>query len=494
MSHQMILMLSHLETGSVRWKYGRGSSDSLKIAEEENTMVHWKLKRLKKAKVHVLHMVQRSHFSKDIAALSSSRKVPRRSRLSKLDVFIDGSGLIRVGGRIRHSSLSDDIKHPVVLPSGHEVSSQIIQYFHQRSHHQEESLVLRSVVSVFGSCLCRILWRKWFVHVWRVLDYVANLWRRKWLIFRRKDCVPSFPFWFCCCDLFGPFWWSQVGGRLNDMGFCCLASKAVHIEVVHSLSTDSFINAFRRFVALRGSIREIRCDQGTNFVGARNELLKMGCDMVFNPPASSHRGGIWERLIGSARRIIEGILCEHGSRFDEGLMTILSEAASMINSRPLNVDNISDPQSLEPLTPNHLITMKFKVIPKSLAPIDTERSDLYVSRQWRRVQYLIGLFWSRWKKEIIQQYMSRAKWNRPRENLKVGDVVLVVGDQCHRSCWKVAGVSEEHMSRDGLVRFAKVQFADRSVLHRPVQKLIELLCDWDWFVPRRGACWMSCIE
>ena len=183
--------------------------------------------------------------------------------------------------------------------------------------------------------------------------------------------------------------------------FTCLASKAVHIEVVHSLSTDSFINAFRRFVALRGSIREIRCDQGTNFVGARNELLKMGCDMVFNPPASSHRGGIWERLIGSARRIIEGILCEHGSRFDEGLMTILSEAASMINSRPLNVDNISDPQSLEPLTPNHLITMKSKVIPKSLAPIDTERSDLYVSRQWRRVQYLTGLFWSRWKKEII---------------------------------------------------------------------------------------------
>ena len=73
--------------------------------------------------------------------------------------------------------------------------------------------------------------------------------------------------------------------------------------------------------------------------------------------------------------------------------------------------------------------------------------------------------------------MSRAKCNRPRENLKVGDVVLVVGDQCHRSRWKVAGVSEAHMSRDGLVRSAKVQFADRSVLQRPVQKLIELLCD-----------------
>ena len=146
MSHQMILMLSHLDTGSLPWRYGRGSSDSLEIAEEENAMVHWKLvKKIDKAKAHVLHMVQGSHFSKDIAALSSSRKLPRSSRLSKLDVFIDESGLIRIGGRIRHSSLSDDIKHPVVSPSDHEVSSQIIQYFHQRSHHQGRGITCSEV-------------------------------------------------------------------------------------------------------------------------------------------------------------------------------------------------------------------------------------------------------------------------------------------------------------------------------------------------------------
>ena len=142
---------------------------------------------------------------------------------------------------------------------------------------------------------------------------------------------------------------------------------------------------------------------------------------------------MWERMIGIARRIIEGILVEHGSRLDdEGLMTVLSETASVINSRPLNVENISDPQSFEPLTPNHLITMESKVIPRTLSPLDAERPNLYVSKQWRRVQYLVDLFWSRWK-EIAQQYMSRAKWNTPRLNLKVGDVVLVIDDQCHRS-------------------------------------------------------------
>ena len=141
---------------------------------------------------------------------------------------------------------------------------------------------------------------------------------------------------------------------------------------------------------------------------------------------------MWERMIGIARGIIEGILVEHGSRLDDGLMTVLSETASVINSRPLNVENISDPQSLEPLTPNHLITMESKVIPRTLSPLDAERPNLYVSKQWRRVQYLVDLFWSRWK-EIAQQYMSRAKWNTPRLNLKAGEVVLVIDDQCHRS-------------------------------------------------------------
>ena len=100
---------------------------------------------------------------------------------------------------------------------------------------------------------------------------------------------------------------------------------------------------------------------------------------------------------------------------------------------------------------------------------------MYAAKQWRRVQYLIDLFWSRWKNEISQQYMSRAKWNYPRENLKTGDIVLVIDEQCHRSFWKIARVTEVNTSQDGLVRSVNVQLADRSTLQRPVQKLIKLL-------------------
>ncbi len=54
--------------------------------------------------------------------------------------------------------------------------------------------------------------------------------------------------------------------------FTCLAIRAVHIELIESLDTSSFINALRRFMAIRGPVKQLRCDCGTNFVGARNEL------------------------------------------------------------------------------------------------------------------------------------------------------------------------------------------------------------------------------
>ena len=54
-----------------------------------------------------------------------------------------------------------------------------------------------------------------------------------------------------------------------------MASQAIHIEVAHSMETDSFLQALRRVIARRGPIREPRSDQGTNFVGAENKLNRV---------------------------------------------------------------------------------------------------------------------------------------------------------------------------------------------------------------------------
>ena len=88
----------------------------------------------------------------------------------------------------------------------------------------------------------------------------------------RLETVP--PFTNCVVDYFGPFVIREGRKDLKRYGvlFTCMASRAVHFEVATTLETDSFSNAFRRFVSRRGPIWQLRSDQGTNFVGARREL------------------------------------------------------------------------------------------------------------------------------------------------------------------------------------------------------------------------------
>ncbi len=84
------------------------------------------------------------------------------------------------------------------------------------------------------------------------------------------------PFTYSAVDYFGPFYIKQGRKEVKRYGvlFTCLASRAIHLEVSHTLETDSFLNAFRRFVCRRGPVRVPRCDRGTNFVGASTELQK----------------------------------------------------------------------------------------------------------------------------------------------------------------------------------------------------------------------------
>lgn len=185
------------------------------------------------------------------------------------------------------------------------------------------------------------------------------------------------PFTYCGMDCFGPLMTKQGRKEQKRYGllFTCFSSRAIHVEMVDDLSTDAFINGLRCFVALRGSVRQIKCDQGTNFVGAKNELsaalhevdaerlknflAEKQCDFVFNTPHASHAGGVWERQIRSVKNVLYSMLSLSPGRLnDASLRTLLYEASAIVNSRPLTTDNLNDPNSLEPLTPNHLVTMK----------------------------------------------------------------------------------------------------------------------------------------
>ncbi|XP_077865842.1 uncharacterized protein LOC144352833 [Saccoglossus kowalevskii] len=310
----------------------------------------------------------------------------------------------------------------------------------------------------------------------------------------RDRLEPTAPFTYSAVDYFGPFYVKEGRRELKRYGvhFTCLSSRAIHIETANSLSTDSFLNAYRRFIGRHEPIRQLRSDRGTNFVGAkgellcalaemnhkrvRHELLKDSCDWVtfkMNVPHSSHMGGVWERMIRSARNALSALLMTHGKQLDDKLLrTLLVEAEAIVNSRPLTYTDVSSTSSLEPLSPSQILTLKSNVVLPP--PGEFQRADVYCRHRWRRVQYLTNEFWSRWKTEFLPTLQERQKWVASQPDLQKDDVVMMMDDSLPQSRWPLARIIETFPGEDGHVR--KVRLAvGQSIYDRPIHKLVLLV-------------------
>jgi len=160
---------------------------------------------------------------------------------------------------------------------------------------------------------------------------------------------------------------------------------------------------------------------------------------------------------------MSSVLAQAAGRLDDlSLRTMFYEAMSIVNSRPLTVQTINDPKSVEPLTPNHLLTMK-ETVPLP-PPGRFIREDLYARKRWRRVQYLKSEHFShRWGKEYLTSISIRQQWHTSKRNVKVGDVVILKEENIPRNEWKLAKVVEANKDDGGLVRKVKLQMGQRDL-------------------------------
>ena len=289
-----------------------------------------------------------------------------------------------------------------------------------------------------------------------------------------------FPFMYVGVDYFGPL---QV--KINrhfekryGCVFICLQCRAVHLELAHSLTTDSFILALMRFVSRRGKPKEIFSDNGTNFVGTESELksclqelsqeaingkmLFHGIQWHFQPPAASHRGGVWERMIRSIRKILTVLINDQVVN-DETLLSFLAEVERILNDRPLipTYAGVEEPCVLKP---SQLLMLREC---ESAVP---ETSGNMIYRRWKQVNYLASVFWNRWVKEYLPTLQSRQKWLNPTSNFRQGDIVLIVTEPSKRMRWPMRIVEECLTDEDGLVRTAFVRTVN-GLYKRDIRKL-----------------------
>ena len=151
------------------------------------------------------------------------------------------------------------------------------------------------------------------------------------------------------------------------------------------------------------------------------------------------------------------------------LRTLLIDIEAILNSRPL-VPLKDDPESFDAMTPAHILIGGLLVIP----PIPTLYSSnpRYLTR-WQNVRLRLELFWRAWTTDFLNTLQQRTKWQIVRENLKIGDLVLVKDQNLPPSKWLLGRVIAVSPEKDGLVRVAKVRTCGSTFI-RSIYQLCKL--------------------
>lgn len=443
-----------------------------------------KVSDLQRAEQTIIKQFQLFSFSTEVISLRKSESLPKNSQLVKLNPFIDDQGLLRVGGRLQSANtMTFEERHPIILPKGSHLSLLIIKHYHNAIAHQGRGMTIAKIRSA-GYWIIGItgMVSSFIHHCVSCNKLRGQRLQQQMAPLPEERTTEAPPFTHVGLDCFGPF--EVKDGRTERKRWCllitCMASRAIHIEVLCDMTTDSFINSLRCVIALRGNIRTIRCDRGTNFIGAITEfknsshvnqlLLDENMEFILNPPHASHMGGVWERQIRTAKSVLSGLLLRHNHRLTtESLRTLLYEVAAIVNSRPLG--HLID--EMTPLSPNMLLTMKSSIVLPPPGRFD--ESDIYSRKQWIRVQAAAQQFWQRWKKEYLSQLQVRSKWVDVKPNLKVDDIVIINDPQEQQRKWYMGRILECIQSKDGLVRSVKLKTAyNKEPLIRPIAKLVNL--------------------
>ncbi|XP_055527350.1 uncharacterized protein LOC129719971 [Wyeomyia smithii] len=435
------------------------------------------------AETHLLLIAQRVGYPQEWFALcnatKSDRALVKSSPLYKLMPCLDENGLMRMRTRIGACQFAtNDAKKPIILPRKHHITALIVSHYHEKYHHHYHETVINEIRQKFQISRLRPCYFQARRNCQRCKNdqtspkppIMADLPPGRLAAFSR-------PFTHVGIDYFGPI--EVVVGRRVEKRWgtlaTCLTVRAIHIEIVHSLTTSSCIMAIQNFIARRGQPRNIYSDRGTNFVGAQRELQQLNesidhdlimreftnteTEWVFNPPQAPHMGGSWERLIRAVKVNMMTVIATKRPR----------EIENTVNSRPLThvpVDDDSGPA----LTPNHFLLGSSNGV-KPLVTLDS--SGRVLKQNWCCSQIIANQFWKRWVNDYLPEITRRSKWFHPVKPIVAGDVVVIVDPKLPRNCWPKGKIISATPSRDGQVRVATVRTAN-GVYQRPVTQLAVL--------------------
>ena len=447
---------------------------------------------LEEATVNLVKEVQNEQFPREIASLQETVPIDSNSKLKNLNPGLDDKGQLVMQGRLLLSEkLNIEAKMPVILPANHPVTERAILHAHEQARHAgvHQTLYLvryrfwtlgghRYAKSVLGKCqFCRLRKAK------PLKQQLAPLPPE------RLDNSP--PFSSIGVDFAGPFYTYENPGEAARKAyvavFTCMSTRGVHLELVPSLETQTFVAAFRRMIGRRGWPKTVFSDSALTFKRAAKDLMLRyqsldwaqimqevnpgfsGIEWSFNCPKSPWWGGTFERMVGLMKERLNLSLKSSKLSF-LALTTVLIETESVINSRPL-ASLRTDPAAPTPITPGHLIAGRMlMIIPDANVK---NVPELEVLEKLRHQQALSRQFWRSFSQDYLQELQIRKKWTDVSDYSQLeGKVVVVREESIGKKCyWPLGVIIHAIPGRDGLIRSCEVRLANGKQIRRPVQKL-----------------------
>ncbi|GFX02317.1 integrase catalytic domain-containing protein [Trichonephila clavipes] len=428
------------------------------------------------AETKLIRMVQEQVFLAEIKSLQSKGVVSPNSKLRNLNPFIDSDVLLRVGGRLSNSDLPYVNKHPAILPGNHNLTVQIIVHFHRKNLHTGASSLLHYVREKLWPLNGRSLCRK-VVHECLVCFKSQPLVTSQLMGNLPRDrVVPDYPFNCSGVDFCGPFmirYKNQRKGILHKIYICvfvCFVSKAIHIEIVSDLTSDAFIATLKRFFNRRGKCAKLYSDNGKTFVGANKELkrfLKLiedsddnlagflsaeGIEWKFIPPRAPSFGGLWEASVKSIKYHLRRVVSGSNLTYEE-FLTVCIQIKGILNSRPL-CPLSSNSGDLNALTPAHLLIGRSMTSVVEPNLIELKENGL---KKWQRITRLVQLIWNKWHRCYLSELQQRNKWKFKKQNVNVGDLVVLIEDNMPTLKWPLGRITEIYSGSDALIRVVKIK-------------------------------------
>ncbi len=339
------------------------------------------------------------------------------------------SGLLVCGGRIQ--IFNEDKTAVPILPYNAYVSMLLAQEAHQVNHEGVDGTLLR------------MRRKAWVVKGRRLAKKSVDccVTCRK---ARAKQCQqimgdlppersePVAPFEFTTLDLFGPYVVKdevkkRTGLKVWGIVFCCMASRAIHTDIVSDQSTEGFMLAYQRFTTLRGYPRKLWSYSGSNFIGARSVLgdlhkfleqqdkvkleteaakYSMEWSWKMYPADSPHRNGAAEAAVRLVKRAPQNLGCNGVMNWGE-FQTFLYTAANLVNERPIDARTQSREDCVEYVSPNSLLLGRTGKR-RDLGSFEFED---YPYKRLRIIQEEFNKFWRRWCQLAGPNLFVRNKWH-----------------------------------------------------------------------------------